>query len=143
VGEWETEGEIFIEGQPSIKTKGTETVRRVGGFWVVTDITGEFMGAPFVAVMTLGYDAEKKKYVGTWVDSAQAMMWHYSGTVDDGGKILSLETRGPNPVRPGEIADFRDTMEIKNSDEREFTSSIVEKDGTLTKMMTVKYRRKK
>ncbi|HUG89416.1 MAG TPA: DUF1579 domain-containing protein [Planctomycetaceae bacterium] len=143
VGEWDTEGELFMEpGQPPLKTKGTESVRAIGGFWVLAENKGDFLGQPFTGLLTLGYDAEKKQYVGTWVDSMTGYLWTYEGAVDNAGKVLTLETEGPCPDRPGELSNFKEVLEIKSKDHKVFTSSMQGEDGTWTKMMTINYRRK-
>src|SRR5688500_4131390 len=72
VGEWQSDVEITMEpGKPPMKGKGTERTRMLGGFWVVGEGTGEMEGmpAPMTSRLTLGYDPQKSKYVGTWVDS--------------------------------------------------------------------------
>jgi hypothetical protein len=143
VGEWDTEAEIhMMPGQPPLKTKGTETTRKIGNFWTIAEVRSEFMDQPFNAVLTLGYEAERKKYVGTWVDSMMPYLWNYTGDVDPTGNILTLETRGPCPKRPGELSNFKEVIELKGDDQRVFTSSMQEEDGSWTKLMTVNYRRK-
>src|SRR5215207_7310901 len=85
VGEWAAEGEMFMEpGKPPMKNKGVETARAIGGFWIHAEHKMDVMGQQMTGILTLGYDAEKKKYVGTWVDSMQGHMWKYEGTVDAG-----------------------------------------------------------
>src|SRR5687768_14313749 len=84
-GEWESECEVVMApGQPAVKGKGSESGRKLGGFWVIGEGKNEMMGGMKVSsVMTLGYDVAKKKYVGTWVDSMQNHMWKYEGTLDE------------------------------------------------------------
>lgn len=142
VGEWDTETEIFMEpGKPSLKAAGHETARMVGGFWVMGENKGEMMGQAFTGIMTLGYDPEKKKYIGTWVDSNTSMLWQYSGTVDETGKVLTLETEGFCPME-GQVCQFKDIVEFKSKDERVLTSTRLGKDGQWTKMMTMTAKRK-
>ncbi len=144
VGEWDTEGEATMgPGQPAIKCKGTETVRAIGEFWTVSEPRTTFMEMPMNGVMTLGYDPEKKKYVGTWIDSMTSYMWKYEGTVDAAGKVLTLDTEGPNPMTPGKSAKFREVLEFKNKDHKVFTSSMQGDDGKYVKFMTMNSRRKK
>jgi hypothetical protein len=102
------------------------------------------MEMPYAGILTVGYDPEKKSYVGTWVDSMQGYMWKYTGTVDDAGKTLTLETKGPCPKKPpGTLANFKEVLELKDKDHKVFTSSMQEDDGSWTKMVTMNYRRKK
>ena len=143
VGEWDSECEMYIPGQDPLKSQGTETVRSIGGFWILAENKGEFMGQPFTGLMTVGYDAENKQYVGTWVDSMTGYLWKYEGTVDNAGKVLTLETQGPCPDQPGELSNFKEVLEIKSKDHKVFTSSMQDEDGQWQKMMTINYRRKK
>jgi hypothetical protein len=144
VGEWETEVEITMApDQPPMKGKGTESTRALGGFWIIGEGKGEMEGMPgtMTSVLTLGYDPSSQKYTGTWVDSMTSHLWKYEGTVDPTGKILTLNTEGPCPMKPG-IVKFKEVTEIKDRDHRVFTSSMQGDDGKWTKMVTVNYRRK-
>ena len=142
VGEWDTEGEAILDpGQPPVKTKGSESNRTIGGYWVQGEHKGEFMGTPFTGILTLGYSPEKKKYVGTWVDSMTSTLWTYEGTVDAGGKTLTLLAEGPGP-EPGKRLKFREAIEVKGKDHKVFRSEV-EKDGKWVTHLTMQYRRRK
>lgn len=145
VGEWESETEVFgIPDHPPMKGKGTETVRSIGGFWVIGEGTGTMEGLPgtMTGIITLGYDVSKQKYVGTWVDSMTGILWLYEGTVDPARKTLTLHSEGPCPFKPG-LVKFKETIEFKSPDHRVFTSSFQNDDGSWTQMLTVNHRRKK
>jgi hypothetical protein len=140
-GEWVTEGEGVVEpGKPPVRSKGTETVRTLGGFWSVAEMTGDCMGIPVTGVMTVGYDSKKKKYVGTWVCSMCDSLCEYEGTAD--GKVLTLETEGPHFVT-GKLVKMRDVIEIKDKDHKVLTSSMQGEDGKWVTFMTMTSRRKK
>ena len=101
-GEWVTEAEMVMEpGKPPMKSTGTETARTLGGFWLVGEHKSRVMGIPVTGVMTVGYDPAKKKYVGTWVCSMDGHLWNYEGAVDSAGKVLTLNTEGPDMTKPG------------------------------------------
>jgi hypothetical protein len=70
-------------------------------------------------------------------------MWTYEGSLDDTGKILTLNTEGPGFQGGDKLTKFKEVIEIKNKDERTFTSSIQNEDGKWTKVVSVMYRRKK
>jgi len=143
VGEWESESEMMMApGQPPIKAKGSESVRAIGALWVVADVKGDSPMGPMTALLTLGYEPKKKKYIGTWIDSMMNHMWLYEGTLDATGKILTLETEGPNMMDPSKRAKYRDVIEIKSKDHKVMTSSALGEDGKWTTFVTANYRRK-
>jgi hypothetical protein len=141
-GEWDAEVEIAMApGQPPMKSKGTNRARLLGGFWMLEE--GQSTTMPYSFILTLGYDPEKKKYIGTWADSMTSYLWHYVGSVDTSGKILTLETEGPFPGAPSNQTKFREVTEFKSKDHRVFTSSRLGEDGRWTTHMTVNLRRRK
>jgi len=128
-GEWTTTSEMKAPTGETVKGTGTENAEMLGGFWVVSKGTGEVMGMQMQYSMTLGYDPAKKKYVGTMIDSMMGKMWQYEGTVDESGKILTLETTGPCPMRGGVMTDFQDIVEFKGDGVRAFTSRFKDEKG--------------
>jgi uncharacterized protein DUF1579 len=143
-GEWDSENQIFMEpGQAPMTAKGEETARMIGGFWMMSENKGDMQGTPYSGILTVGYDAAKKKYVGTWIDSMQGYLWKYKGSVDDAGKTLTLETKGPCPKKGGAISNFKEVLEVKDKDHKVFTSYMEEDDGSWTKLVQIDYHRKK
>ena len=126
-------------GKPPMKSKGIEVCRAIGGLWVIGEGKSD-MGSH---LLTLGYDPEKKKYIGTWIDSMLNYMWKYEGTVDAAGKVLTLETEGPSMMKPGQMAKYKDVTEFKSKDQRAFTSSMLGDDGKWVTIVKVDSRRKK
>ncbi len=142
-GEWTTEMECTMEpGKEPMKGSATEKARMLGGFWLISDGEGEMMGSKFSNILTLGYDPEKKVYVGTWVDSMTSLLWKYEGTVNAQGTSLTLTSEGPCPMKGGKICKFRETMELKDPNHKVFTSQILEDDGTWKTMMTARSTKK-
>lgn len=143
-GEWENEGEMVMEpGKPPITSKGTESAKLLGGFWLVSEMRGECLGVPVTGIMTVGYDAKKKKYVGTWVCSMCDWLCQYEGSVDATGKILTLECQGPSPTDPSKLVKMKDVMELKDKDHRVLKSYIQTDDGKWVQFMTMTATRKK
>ncbi len=142
VGEWSVDASVQMDPDlPPMTAKGTEKVSAVGSNWIIARTESDWMGMPYASALTLGYDDEKKKFVGTWIDSFATYMWVYEGTLDAAGKVLTLETEGPGPN--GEHCKFRETTEMKSPDHRHFTSSMQGADGAWTQIVTMDYRRVK
>jgi hypothetical protein len=143
VGEWTYEGEATMEpGKPPEKFRGTETVRSLGGLWVFFEGRGEMPdGGEAFTFMTLGYDPQNGRYVGTWVGSMMTYLWVYDGSLDAQEKVLTLNTEGPNFGGEG-LAKFQDVIEIKSDDHRVLTSQTLGEDGSWQRFVTANYRRK-
>lgn len=143
VGEWTVTTEAtMVPGEEPMRWEATESVRSLGGLWILAETTGSGEEMPFTAVMMLGYDPEKKAFVGTWIDTTQTHMWTYRGTLDETKKILTLETEGPGFGDPTKTAQYRDALEIKGPDHKVLTSSAKQEDGTWSTFMRADYRRK-
>ena len=61
--------------QPMMQSKGTMNSRMVGGFWVINKMNMEMTRMQMTGIETIGYNAEKTEYVGTWIDSMMNHMW--------------------------------------------------------------------
>jgi hypothetical protein len=145
VGEWTTYGKMDMGDGQAFECRGTEVVRSIGGRWIVSDMTGESPMGPMTAVMTLGYDPEQGKYIGTWVDSMTNHMWIYDGSVDASGKVLTLNATGPDMMDPtsDRTAEYRDVIEFKDRNTRVLTSSGKGPDGQWVTFGTVTFTRTK
>ena len=143
VGEWESENEAYMEpGKPPVKFTGTDSIKPLGEFWILSEVKSTMMGTPFTGLMTIGYDTDKKKYAATWVDTMTGHLWTYDGTVDSTGKALVLETEGTCPMHPGKLSKFKEVIELKDKDHQVFTSYIQGDDGKWVPMMVSRSHRK-
>jgi len=143
MGEWSiTTTSTMAPANAPPELKGTESVHSIGGLWVVGEGQADMGDMPLHSMITLGYDPARKAFVGTWVDTSQAYMWVYEGHLDATRKILALDSKGPSPKDPTQMASWRDSIEIKDADHRTLTSEIRDPDGTWETMMRADYRRK-
>ena len=144
VGEWsyELDCQMGPDAAPS-KATGCEVVRSIGGLWTVREGEGEMPGCGKAqTVMTLGFDPQKQRFVGTFIASMMTHLWIYEGTLDASGKRLVLDTEGPNCSQTG-MARFQDIVEIVDDDHRMLSSQTLGEDGEWHQFMTGHYRRKK
>ena len=144
VGDWTSDSEMLMgPDKPAESGTGSESVRSLGGLWVLCEGRGEMPGGEMATMlMTLGYDARTKRYVGTWVGSMMTHMWVYDGWLDATGKVLTLESEGPDFAVEGKMAKYRDVIEWKSDDHRVLTSHALGDDGEWHQFMTANYRRK-
>ena len=145
VGNWTMEAEAIAgPDQPPFKSTGIESVRPFGGLWVLCEGRGEMPGGGVAnSMMTLGYDPQKERYVGTWIGSMMTHLWVYDGEMDAARKVLTLSAEGPNFAAEGEMAKYRDVIEIVGSDHRTLTSHQLGDDGKWHQFMTAHYLRTK
>jgi hypothetical protein len=142
VGEWTYETEAMMgPGKPPEKARGTERVRSLGGLWVLAEGQGEMGGKVETTLLTLGYDPQKRRYVGTWIGSMMTNLWVYEGTLS--GNVLTLDTEGPSFETEGKMVKMRDVTEFKSDDHRVLTSQALGDDGKWQTFMTAHYHRKK
>jgi hypothetical protein len=144
VGEWEYEHDIPAgPKQPAAKLKGVESVRSLGGLWVLGEGRGPMPdGGEAVTMLTLGYDPEKKRFVGTWIGSMMNFLWVYDGELDPTGKVLTLNAEGPDMEGTDQMAQYRDVIEFEGPDCRFLTSHLLGEDGKWQQFMRAEYRRK-
>jgi hypothetical protein len=144
-GEWTMEAESSMApGEPPVKSTGIERVRALGDLWIVGESEGEMPGhGPSQAILTLGYDPAKQRFVGTWVGSMMTHLWVYEGRLDAGKKVLTLDCEGPGMAGDGSLMRYQDVIELKSDDHRTLTSHMQGEDGTWQPFMTAHYRRRK
>lgn len=146
LGDWTTEGSCDgPPGEPDMKTSGSEHVRGLGDLWAVCEGKGEMPAGGGVGymLMTLGYDTDKKKFVGSWAGSMMPGMFFYEGQLDAAKKVLTLDTEGPSFAGDGTTAKYQDVITIKSKDERTLHSQTLQPDGSWKRFMTATYRRVK
>lgn len=142
VGEWTFE-HAPCDGQEGPPSTGSDSVRSIGGLWVLCEGKFEMPGhGTATTIMTLGYDPDKKKFVGTFIGSMMTFLWTYEGELDASGKVLKLDAVGPNFMVPGTTAKYQDSIEIKGPNERKLTSHSLGDDGKWVEFMKATYRRK-
>lgn len=137
VGEWTTSSQGTAgPDQPAFECSGSISSRMLGGYWVVNDMSSDVVGTQMRGLQTIGYDSQKQKYIGTWVDSIMNYMWHYEGVVDESGKKLTLYAEGPNFAGGEGTAMFRDSYEFVDEDHILITSEMQGEGGEWITFMT-------
>lgn len=144
VGEWTYEAESeAAPGQAPIRDTGTETVRSLGGMWTVGEARSDAGKSETASIITLGYDSAKGRVVGSFVASMMDNLWIYEGSLDEAGRVLTMDTEGPSFTEEGKTARYRDSIEIVSDDHRVMTSRYQTADGGWHPFMTMHYQRAK
>jgi len=143
IGNWTFETEANMgPDQPSSKFAGKEVVRSLGGLWMLCEGQGAMPeGGTAFTLMTLGFDPERKKYLGTFIGSMMTHMWVYEG--ERKGNVLTLNTVGPSFTGDGAMVEYQDIIELKSDDHRVLSSQTKGPDGSWTRFMTANYHRVK
>ena len=144
VGDWVTEMEASMGPDTApAKHRGSERVHSIGGLWIQCEGTGEMPGGDTATMlMTLGYDPQKRRFVGTWLGSMMTHLWIYEGQLDESERVLTLNAEGPTMRGDGTMAKYQDIIEIVSDTERSLTSRQLQPDGSWKQFMTARYRRK-
>ncbi len=145
VGEWTYEMEAPMEpGQSPTKLTGMEHVRSLEGLWVLAEGQGDMPGFGMGTTMvTLGYDPQKGRYVGTFLGSTMTYLWVYDGELDAAERALTLNCEGPSFEVEGKMAKYKDVIEFQDDDHRTMTAQMLGEDGQWHELMTMRYRRRK
>jgi hypothetical protein len=145
IGDWTFESQASMApGAPPETWAGSETVRSLGEIWVLGEGQGDMPGGgQGTTLLTLGFDPQRKRFVGTFIASMITYLWTYDGELDESERVLTLNAEGPDFSVPGRMSNYRDVIEFKSDDHRVLSSHVQGEDGSWTQFMTANYQRKK
>lgn len=140
LGAWTCESECQMgPGQPPMQTKGTETVRSLGGLWTLGEGTMGTEEGAGKSLMTLGYDPKAERFVGTFIASMMTYLWTYRGTLNAARTTLTLDAEGPSFAGDGSMAKYQDIIEFQDADHRTLTSRMLLPSGEWVQFMHANY----
>jgi hypothetical protein len=135
-GEWEGTLTHWMSG-----TEATEPCKEsreaFGPFWMLSTFECEFMGMPYRGHGATGYDAQKKKYVGTWLDNMSSYLAVMEGEMDQQGKLVMRWMA--HDMESGKIVPNR--FEAV-ADQNSYTSTFFMGEGAGKKTMVISMKRK-
>lgn len=147
VGDWDATVKVWMgpdgKADPSVEpqvSKGTETNRMLGMFWLLSTFKGDFGGMPFEGHAVNGYDSKKKKFVGSWTDSMTPFAMHMIGTYDKKSDSMTNVTKGIG--MEGEEVTGKIVVKYEGKDKRLMTM-YESQDGKDVKSMEILYVRSK
>ena len=104
-----------------------------GGLWLVSDFRNETSG--FEGHGVFGYDVQKKKYVGTWVDPMRTFLAPMEGEWDAAKRTMTFVVDHA-PMR------WRETAEQLDDVTQVFRVFMAPPGAPEAEVMTVTYRRR-
>lgn len=139
VGNWKMEVKSMMgPGEPDVST-GTSSAKMImGGRYVVDEVKGSMMGAPFEGMGITGYDNVTKKFVSTWIDSASTGIFMSTGDYD--AKSKEYTYRGDMPLPGGQKLKVRMVIRMIDKDHHVFEWYQTEPEGE-KKTMEIVYTR--
>jgi hypothetical protein len=141
-GEWDAAAKFMMEpGKEPVPSKGKESGKLIlGGLFLVTTFDADMFGGKFTGHGVLGYDLQKKKYTGSWVDSLNSAMYLVEGTLE--GNVLTERMDGTEPGT-GAPLKMRLIHELKDADHRVTRFFMTFPDGKEVETGSISYQRRK
>jgi hypothetical protein len=138
-GEWEgTLTSWMAPGVPPMTVPAQESITAIGGFWIQSRFTCDFMGMPYLGTGCVGYDTTKNKFVGTWIDNMSSYLAIMEGEHDPATGKGVMRYMAPDPMS-GNLVPHR-IESVDTADAR--TSTFYMGEGAGTKTMVIEMKRK-
>jgi hypothetical protein len=143
VGTWDATVKSYMQpGAPPQVSHGTATNKAIlGGRYVQTEFSGDFMGMPYNGMGYWGYDNVKKQYVATWMDNMSTAVMMTTGKMD-GPNQYTFTGSATDPMT-GKDMPFTEKWTATDNDHNTFEMWGPAPDGKMFKMMEISYTRKK
>jgi hypothetical protein len=93
VGDWKIETKVWRDENATTPTLGTGTCTNtmlLGGRYLQSKHTSNFMGKPFEGIATTAYDNTKKMFFSSWIDNTGTGMFISEGTLDEKTNTITL-----------------------------------------------------
>jgi hypothetical protein len=143
LGVWKIETEMSMgPGEPTMTSTGTETVTSLGGLFAFGEGKNTMPnGMEMIFKSAIGYDVSFKEYRAVWFASVSSHIWKSTGVLSEDGKTLTLNCVGPNMVKDGETANYRDVIQLIDDNHRTLTSFGEDENGNWNQFMKASYTR--
>jgi hypothetical protein len=120
VGKWKYKNTMKMDpSMPPVVSEGTEEVVSLCGGLFIESSNKAGGPMPFEGHGIEGYDAFKKKFVGSWIDNWGTSLYSYEGTCNAEGTVFTYTMTGPNPGT-GETMVMSMVTEYKGNNARTF-----------------------
>jgi hypothetical protein len=114
VGSWNHAIKFYAApGAPAADLTATSVAEMsMGGRYLVTEFSGDFMGAPFEGREVMGYDKVKGKYFALWHDNMSTGPMISWGSWDPATKTMTMEGTGSDPMSGNPDLRIRNTTQL-------------------------------
>jgi hypothetical protein len=142
-GTFDAQVTMHFEGGKTADSKGMMKRQMIlDGRFLQEDYDGTFGGKPFKGVGISGYDPSKKKYVSIWADSVSNALMVSEGTYDAKTKTYTYTGEEVDPTT-GKKYKTRDVVKVLSPDEQTMEMYRTADGGKETKVLDIRYTRKK
>lgn len=142
VGTWDAQMTMWTApGAVPLTTEAVETNTMLGPFWLVSEFKCDSPELPFSGRMQLGYDPQKKTFVGTWVDTMSPYIGQMTGDYDIATRSLTMVSHGTD-ARTGEPSTATMTTRYVDENTKVFTMHEGDAGSAGFKMMEIRYTRR-
>ena len=139
LGTWDAEIEVRPQPGAAVqRSTGVSVNRLIGNRWLVADFKNDTTG--FEGHGIYGWDAQKQRYVGTWVDPMRSTMVVAEGSWDPDSRTMTYWgeiVMNGNPIR------WREVTHTVDAETQTFRSFMPLPGGGEFEMMTVTYKRRR
>jgi len=131
----------WMPGAKPHQDRGTTTMAWVLGHrYLELRTDGTFMGKPFKAIGSFGYDNAKQAYVSSWMDTSITSILAMQGAVDSTGKVFTYQGTIPNVVAGGDVP-IKAVQTIVDADHLSYEVWGPGPDGSPFKIHEIRYTR--
>ncbi|MSR18206.1 MAG: DUF1579 domain-containing protein [Phycisphaerales bacterium] len=141
-GEWTTLVRHWDNpSAPPMESSGMAVcAMELGGRFLTTRVTGQFMGMPYEGMGSTAFDNGHRRFQYTWMDTMGTAIITGQGTLESATDTLNWTTTMFDPVANADIA-CRQTTEWIDSDRFVDTLFVPQAGGTELKVMEIVYSR--
>ncbi len=138
-GNWKAEITIWMApgSQPTTSMATAKSEMTMGGRYLQSTYTGEFMGMPFEGSSVTAYDNGKKMFVSTWIDNMGTGVMITEGKWNPAKNAIELQGKQTDPVT-GKDVKVRETLTFKE-DGTQLLEMWMEHNGKEFKGMEIRF----
>ncbi|TAH38711.1 MAG: DUF1579 domain-containing protein [Planctomycetota bacterium] len=139
-GTWKAQTKFWMapNQEPEAGTGVETNTMSLNGLWLVSDYKDD--SGMFAGHGVAGYDTQKKKYVGAWVDTMTTHLGLSEGTWDKGKKTMTWTGEGTD-MATGKPAKFRTVVTYPDAKTRHAEAFMTGADGKEWKNLEIHYTR--